>query len=349
MNLGDLPRGVFDRIWVLLIAAACALMPSAAMAQADDTVPAQTTEAVETVGEDAAAASSGYTHLGPESIKGQPTAGSIDLQKQYSVIGQQASGLHVWLVWIMAIISLFVLGLLLWVIVKYNRRSNPEPSRTTHNTLIEVLWTLVPVLILVGIAIPSISLLAAQYESAPEDAVTVKVTGYQWNWGYEFPDQGVSEFISNMMPEDEARAAGLPGQLAVDNRVVVPVNTPLNIQVTSADVIHSWAVPSLWFKIDAVPGRLNAKLLTITEPGIYYGQCSELCGVKHAYMPIAVEAVPRAQWEAWIVSRGGSMSQQTAEEPREDNAATPIDESTVDGTENDGEAAPAAAATATAE
>src|SRR5690606_3287320 len=194
---------------------------------------------------------------------------------------------------IITVISLFVLGLLLWVVVRYNRRANPVPSKTSHNTLIEVVWTVVPVLILVVIAVPSISLLARQYESPPEDALTVKVTGYQWYWGYSYPDNGEFEVISNMMDEGEALAAGEPPQLAVDNRLVLPVGEPIRLQITAADVIHAFAVPSLWFKLDAVPGRLNERTLTINEPGIYYGQCSELCGARHGYMPIAVEAVPR--------------------------------------------------------
>ncbi len=315
-----------------LTAAVLALLPGAAIAQDESEAAAETTEATAAPAADAAAAAGGYTPLGPDMIKGQPSPGALDLQPQYSDIGQSAAGFHIALVWVMAAISLFVLGLLLYAMVRYNRRANPTPSKTTHNTFIEVVWTLVPVLILVGIAIPSIKLLSDQYVSPPDDAVTIKATGYQWNWGYEYPDNGIPEYISNMLPEDEAVASGYPGQLAVDNRLVVPVNTPLRIQVTAADVIHSFAVPSLWFKIDAVPGRLNERMLTITEPGIYYGQCSELCGVKHAYMPIAVEAVPRAQWEAWVLSKGGTLGGDEAEEeaPVADTAETPIDETAAD-------------------
>ncbi len=142
--------------------------------------------------------------------------------------------------------------------------------------------------------------------------MTIKVTGYQWYWGYNYPDNGDFEIISNMLPEEEALANGEPPQLAVDNRLVVPANTPLRMQVIAADVIHSFAVPSLWFKIDAVPGRLNERLLTINEPGVYYGQCSELCGARHGYMPIAIEALPRDQWEAWVVSQGGTIGEEEA-------------------------------------
>ncbi|MGB3738759.1 MAG: cytochrome c oxidase subunit II [Pontixanthobacter sp.] len=280
-----------------------------------------------------AVADSDYKPLGPEWIKGQPENGAIDFQPQYTDDGQFAYNMHTYILLpVITAISLFVLGLLLWVVVKYRRRAHPTPSKTTHNTFIEVLWTLVPVLILVGIAIPSITLLARQYESPPEDAVTIKAIGYQWYWGYAYPDNGGFEVISNMLPDEEAIARGEPAQLAVDNRMVVPANTPLRIQTTAADVIHSFAVPSLWFKQDAVPGRLNERLLTINEPGIYYGQCSELCGARHGFMPIAVEALPRAQWEAWVRSKGGTIA---GEEPAPVPAAAGVDGSADEATDED--------------
>lgn len=256
----------------------------------------------------------GYTPLGPEWIKGVPTAPETDIgasmtfQDQYSNTGNYALWMHnAVLLPVIVAISLFVLALLIWVAVRFNRRRNTVPSKTTHNTAIEVAWTVVPAVLLLLIAIPSIRLLAKQYEVPPEDAVTIKATGYQWYWTYTYMDNGEFEIISNMMPEDEARAKGFPAQLETDNRLVVPANTPIRLQTTAADVIHSFAVPSLWFKLDAVPGRLNEKLLTIREPGIYYGQCSELCGARHAYMPIAVEALPRAQWVAWVRAQGGTF------------------------------------------
>ncbi|TNE35198.1 MAG: cytochrome c oxidase subunit II, partial [Alphaproteobacteria bacterium] len=161
-------------------------------------------------------------------------------------------------------------------------------------------------------------------ETPPEDAVTIKVTGYQWYWGYSYPDNGDFEVISNMLSDEDAEARGEPHHLAVDNRMVVPAGVPLRIQTTAADVIHSFAVPSLWFKLDAVPGRLNEKPLLIEEPGVYYGQCSELCGIKHGYMPIAVEALPRDKWEAWVREQGGSVGGEEAapaEAPAADEAA----------------------------
>jgi cytochrome c oxidase subunit 2 len=324
MNLGKSTARILAPIGAALL---LALAPQGAMAQeaaptveraaATDAAPAAAEVGADAAGaiddkadastDNIAEGSSAYTPLGPEWIKGQPTPGGLDVQKQYSPIGEQAVPFHNALVWIMAIISIFVLGLMLYTMIRFRRSAHPVPSRTTHNTLIEVVWTLLPVLILVGIAIPSISLLSAQYKSAPADAVTVKVTGYQWYWGYTYPDNGGFEVISNMMPEEEARAKGFPAQLEVDNRMVVPAGEWIRIQTTAADVIHAFAVPSLWFKLDAVPGRLNEKRLMINEPGIYYGQCSELCGAKHGYMPIAVEALPRPQFEAWVRAQGGTV------------------------------------------
>jgi cytochrome c oxidase subunit 2 len=290
---------------------------------ADETIPAPAAAEGSTA-DPATSETPGYTPLGPEMIKGQPEPGGINFQTQYSEDGQWALWMHdAFLLPMMVGVSLLVLFLLLWVIARYNRRANPVPSKTSHNTLIEVIWTVVPVLILVAIAIPSITLLARQYESPPEDALTIKATGYQWYWGYTYPDTGGFEVISNMLDESEAAARGEPPQLAADNRMVVPVGEPLRIQVTGADVIHAFAIPSLWFKIDAVPGRINERTLTIKEPGIYYGQCSELCGARHGYMPIALEAVPRPQFEAWIRSKGGTLA---TDEPAPAADAAPLQE-----------------------
>ncbi|WP_235917777.1 cytochrome c oxidase subunit II [Croceibacterium xixiisoli] len=264
----------------------------------------------------AEAAAPAYQHLGPEWIKGQPHAKGITFQDQYSPNGHYAQWMHDYrLLPIIIFMSVFVLLLLLWVMFRYNRKSNPVPSKTSHNTLIEIIWTAVPVLVLVVIAIPSMTLLSRQYKSPPEDAVTIKAIGYQWYWGYEYPDNGGFEVISNMMPEEEAKAKGFPTHLEVDNRMVVPVGEKIRLQTFGADVIHSFAVPSLWFKLDAVPGRINERELFISEPGIYYGQCSELCGARHGYMPIAIEAVPRPQFEAWVLSQGGTVGNAEAEAP----------------------------------
>ena len=277
-----------------------------------------------------APAASTYTPMAPTKGKGMPTsfeddaAKSITFQDQYSDNGEYALWMHDRILMpVITVISLLVLGLLLYVVARFNRARNPVASRTTHNTAIEVIWTIVPVIILVVIAVPSITLLARQYETPPADAVTIKATGYQWYWGYEYPDHGGIEVISNMLDEGEAVRRGEPGQLAVDKRMVVPAGVPLRIQTTASDVIHAFAVPSLWFKMDAVPGRLNEKLLTIKEPGVYYGQCSELCGARHAYMPIAVEALPPAEFAAWVKAQGGTMPGEEAAAPAP--AAAPAD------------------------
>ncbi len=283
-----------------------------------------------------AAAASTYVPMKPTKGKGMPTSyeddplKSLTFQDQYSDNGEYALWMHdVILMPVITVISLLVLGLLLYVVVRFNRRRNPVASKTTHNTLIEVVWTIVPVIILVIIAVPSITLLARQYETAPANAVTIKATGYQWNWGYTYPDHGGFEVISNMLDDAEAIKRGEPAQMAVDNRMVVPAGVPLRIQTTASDVIHAFAVPSLWFKMDAVPGRLNEKMLTIKEPGVYYGQCSELCGARHAYMPIVVEALPPAEFAVWIAAQGGAMPGATpaapaaAAAPATDEAAAP--------------------------
>jgi cytochrome c oxidase subunit 2 len=242
---------------------------------------------------------------------GQPD-GRIGFQDQVTDIGREAARFHNWLLMpIITAISVFVLGLLLWVIVRFRRGAHPVPSRTTHNTTLEVVWTLVPVLILVAIAIPSIDLLRAQY-SPPKADLTIKVTGNQWYWTYAYPDNGDFEIVSNMLSEKDAKARGEPRLLGVDERMVVPVNKTVKVIVTAADVIHSWGVPAFWVKMDAVPGRLNETWFKADRPGLYYGQCFELCGARHAYMPIAVEVVTDAQFAAWVASKGGPMGGKAA-------------------------------------
>ncbi|MFO1240949.1 MAG: cytochrome c oxidase subunit II [Sphingomonadaceae bacterium] len=246
---------------------------------------------------------------------GQPIEGKIGLQPQVTKLGEQAARMHDYiLVPVMAIISLLVLGLLLYVMARFRRAANPVASKTSHNTVIEVIWTLVPVLILVGIAIPSISLLAAQFKPAPANAITLKAIGNQWFWSYEYPDYGVS-FDANMLSDEDAKAKGEPRLLAVDNRVVLPINTPIKLVTTGNDVIHSWAVPAFWIKLDTVPGRLNETTFTIDKKGVYYGQCSELCGDRHGFMPIGVEAVSKEDFAAWIRAKGGKMPGDAAATP----------------------------------
>lgn len=196
-------------------------------------------------------------------------------------------------------ISIFVLALLIWVVVRYNERANPVPSKTTHNTSIEIVWTIVPIIILGIIAVPSFKILTEQ-RTIPEAEVTIKVIGNQWFWSYEYPDLDGISFDSIMLEDDELK----PGDhrlLEVDNRVVVPVNTTIRLIVTASDVIHSWAIPAFGVKIDTIPGRLNEAWFRAEKTGTYYGQCSELCGARHAFMPIAVDVVTPQEWKAWKV------------------------------------------------
>ena len=256
--------------------------------------------------------------LKPVADIGQPIPNGYAIQPQVTKNGQFALWFHNDILMpIIVAISVFVLGLLFWVAFRYRKSANPVPSTTSHNTLIEVIWTLVPVLILVGISIPSIGLLAAQYKPVGKNAVTIKATGNQWFWSYTYPDHGDFEIVSNMLTDEQAKASGQPRLLAVDNRIVVPVGVPIRVLTTSNDVIHSFAVPAFWTKMDAVPGRINETSFTVEKPGVYYGQCSELCGARHGFMPIAVEAVPAAQFAQWIASKGGNMpgSKPAATEP----------------------------------
>jgi cytochrome c oxidase subunit II len=190
-------------------------------------------------------------------------------------------------------ITLFVLALLIIVVVKFNARANPVPSRTTHNTLIEVAWTLFPVLILVGIAVPSFRLLFDELD-IPKADLTVKATGKQWYWSYAYPDNGKFEFDSLLAQDKQPRLLG------VDNEMVVPVNKVIRVQTTGADVIHSFAIPAFGIKIDSIPGRLNETWFKATKTGMFYGQCSELCGKDHAFMPIAVRVVSDQEFASWV-------------------------------------------------
>ena len=249
-------------------------------------------------------------------LMGQPTPGGIGLQPAASPLKVEAHIFHDWILLpIITLITLFVLGLLIWIVIRYNKKANPVPAKWSHNTLIEVIWTVLPVLILVGISLFSFRLLFA-YHDMPEPYLTVKATGNQWNWGYEYPDQGITEYVSNMMSEEEIAERGMPHslyRLAADEAIVVPVGKTIRVQVTASDVIHAFALPAFGLKIDAVPGRLNETWFRADRVGTFYGQCSELCGVDHAFMPIEIRAVAQAESEAWIVSKGGSMTPPAAE------------------------------------
>ena len=243
-----------------------------------------------------------------EELMGQPTPAGIGLQPAASPLKHAAHDFHnLILLPIITLICVFVLALLIWVVVRYNKRSNPVPAKWSHNTLIEVIWTIVPVLILMGISIFSFRLLFA-YHDMPKPDYTVKATGYQWYWGYEYPDLGISEYISNILPEDEAKARGVPYRLAVNEPIVVPVGQNVRLLITASDVIHAVAVPAFAIKVDAVPGRMNETWFRAEKEGDYYGQCSELCGVDHAFMPIHVKVVSQEAFAAWVASKGGSMT-----------------------------------------
>jgi cytochrome c oxidase subunit II len=229
---------------------------------------------------------------------GQPSPWQLGLQDAASPVMVDITWFHDFLLWIITAIAVFVLVLLLIVIVRFNARANPTPSRTTHNTLIEVAWTIIPVVILVAIAIPSFRLLFVQLD-VPKPDLTVKATGKQWYWSYNYPDNGNFEFDS-LIVEDKDLKPGQPRLLTVDNEMVVPVNKVVHVLVTGADVIHSFAVPSFGVRIDAVPGRLNDTWFKATSEGLFHGQCSELCGKDHAYMPITVRVVSDAEFAAWV-------------------------------------------------
>lgn len=260
-------------------------------------------EAVAATGAAPTSALIGYERMMPTPGIGQPIPAGMDVQKPMSPVAEQAAQmLHYVLNPLIFAICALVLGLLVWVILRYRAAANPVPSRTSHNVVIEVVWTLVPAIILLFIAFPSFRLLASQY-NPPEADVTIKVTGYQWYWGYEYPDYGGISFDSLPLSKEEAEAEGTPYLLEVDNRIVVPAGKNVKLLITAADVLHSFAVPSFWIKMDAVPGRINESWFRADRPGVYYGQCSELCGTLHGFMPIAIEVLPEEQFRAWVRMR----------------------------------------------
>jgi cytochrome c oxidase subunit 2 len=256
-----------------------------------------------------------------QEVLGQPTDGAIGLQGAAAPLKREAIWFHdVVLMPVITAICLLVLGLLAWIVIRYNAKANPTPARWSHNTLIEIIWTIVPVMILVVISLFSFKLLF-KYDNMPDPDLTVKVTGNQWNWAYEYPDQGIAEYISNMKPEDEAPAHLF--RLAADEPMVVPVGKTVRLLVTAADVIHAVALPAFGLKTDAVPGRVNETWFTAERVGVYYGQCSELCGVDHAFMPIEIRVVTEAEFAAWVASKGGSMTKAADEAAAAAAAAAP--------------------------
>ncbi len=244
---------------------------------------------------------------------GQPSEWQLGLQHPASPVMEDIIWFHGFLLYIITAITAFVLLLLVIIIVRFNARTNPVPSRTTHNTLLEVAWTTIPIVILMVIAVPSFKLLFFQLIPPPAD-ITVKATGKQWYWSYSYPDNGKFEFDSLMLKEGE-RKEGQPRLLAVDNEMVVPVNKNVRVIVTGSDVIHAFAVPSFGIKIDAVPGRINETWFKATREGVYYGQCSELCGKDHAFMPIAVRVVSEQAFTAWVEDAKKKYARDETEPP----------------------------------
>jgi cytochrome c oxidase subunit 2 len=236
--------------------------------------------------------------LKPQVAQAEPENWQIGFQRSVTPIADQLHGFHNLLLVIIAAIVAFVLVLLVWVAVRFNAKANPTPSRSAHNTTLEVAWTIVPVLILLVIAIPSFRLLYAQYDF-PKADLTIKATGHQWYWSYNYPDNGSFNFDS-VMVEDADLKPGQPRLLAVDNEVVVPVNKVVHVLLAADDVIHDWTVPAFGIKMDAVPGRVTRVWFQARETGTYYGQCSELCGERHAFMPIAVRVVTDQEFAVWL-------------------------------------------------
>ena len=249
-----------------------------------------------------AALAAAMTGVASATIVGAPTDGALGFQPSVTPVMDNILSFHGLLLWIITGISLLVLGLIVYIVARYRYKWHPEPKKLSHNTLIEVVWTVIPVAILIVIAVPSFRLLYFQ-DVIPEADFTIKVTGNQWNWTYEYPDHGGFEFVSNML-EDSEIGSGDWDQLrllSTDVPVVVPSGATVRVQVTASDVIHSWAMPSFGVKMDGIPGRLNETWFMVPEgnEGIYFGQCSEICGIRHAFMPIEVHVVPEEVFIAW--------------------------------------------------
>lgn len=251
-------------------------------------------------------------------------AGPVDWQMGFqeaaSPVAEHIHRFHNMLLYIISFVAAFVFILLIIVMLRFNAKANPKPALFAHNTMIEVIWTVIPVIILIVIAVPSMKLLYYGDRTADPE-MTLKITGYQWYWGYEYPDQGGINFMSYLVPDEEIdAAAGQQRLLSTDNPVVLPVDTNIQILVTAADVLHSFAMPAFGIKLDAVPGRMNETWLRIEKEGVYYGQCSELCGKGHAYMPIEIHAVSKDKFAAWVAEKGGGKQAST---DQADKPATP--------------------------
>ncbi|MFI0475389.1 cytochrome c oxidase subunit II [Paracoccus jiaweipingae] len=254
----------------------------------------------------AAGAARAQDALGDLPVIGRPVDGAMGFQPAATSLAQDQQWLDHFILVIITVVTIFVCVLLAWCIVRFNRRANPVPARFSHNTPLEITWTLVPVLILIGIGVFSLPILFRQQEMPNDPDLVIKAIGNQWYWSYEYPDQGLS-FDAIMLARDELAAAGYQDRdylLATDNAVVVPVGKKVLLQVTANDVIHSWTIPAFAVKQDAVPGRIAQAWFQVDQEGVYFGQCSELCGINHAYMPIVVKAVSQDKYDAWLQSQG---------------------------------------------
>lgn len=241
--------------------------------------------------------------FGANAHDGQPADWQFVMQTPATETAERMVAFHQGLVWTISAIVLFVGALLVITMIRFRERQGVTPRKTSHNTPLEVAWTVIPIFILIAIAIPSFQILREQ-ATIPSPDVVVKVTGFSWFWSYEYPEAGIS-FDSYMLEDDEALARGKPRLLAVDNEMVVPVNQVVKLQITAGDVLHAFAVPAFGLKMDAVPGRLNETWFKAEREGVYYGQCSELCGARHAFMPIAVRVVSQSEYNEWLRQQQG--------------------------------------------
>jgi cytochrome c oxidase subunit 2 len=245
-------------------------------------------------------------------VVGAPKNWGIGFQPSASPVKHEMVWFHNDLLMpVITAITIFVMLLLLYVMIRFNAKANPKPSKTTHNTLLEFVWTLVPVIILVIIVVPSLKLLYMADKTSDAE-MTLNIKGYQWYWGYQYPDHGDIEFNAYMVPEKDLKE-GQVRLLSTDNPVVLPVDTNIRLLITANDVLHSWAMPALGVKMDAVPGRTNETWTRIEKEGVYFGQCSEICGVNHAFMPIEIHAVSKEAFATWVAAQGGKMPEKTAE------------------------------------
>ena len=243
---------------------------------------------------------------------GKPTEGAIYLQEGVTETADELRHLHNIVMWIITAIVVFVTALLLFIMVRFNKKANPEPSRTSHNTLLEVVWTAAPVAIVLFLIAVATKPLYNQ-DVIPDDVtMTVKVVGNQWNWTYVYPDHGDFDFTSTMLTKEEAASKGVPYLLAADEALVVPAGQKIRVLVTASDVLHSFAMPSFAIKMDAVPGRINETWFKVDRVGTYYGQCSEICGREHAFMPIEIRVVPEDEFIAWVKTRNPEYAQAPA-------------------------------------